>query len=135
MGPAAVRIDNRTLPTTRNWMEVRGLKPDTSYPYEIFVNDRRIGGGEVRTYPVRAIPHDVLCHRRFRHWRCVSKSRRAGDVERVREARRRTANPVRFILTMGDNIYAYVNIGIFDHGFRRPGSRLGRKILRALSRN
>ena len=30
MGPAAVRIDNRTLFTTRNWMEVRGLKPDTS---------------------------------------------------------------------------------------------------------
>ena len=54
MGPAAVRIDNRTLLTTRNWMDVRGLKPDTSYPYEIFVNDRHIGGGEVRTYPLRA---------------------------------------------------------------------------------
>ncbi len=117
MGPAAVRIDNRTLPTTRNWIDVRGLKPDTTYPYEVFVRDRHIGGGEVRTYPERATKMTFFVIGDFG----------TGDSyqDRVAEAmwkefskRDGSDNPVRFILTMGDNIYAYVNIGniIFASG-------------------
>lgn len=109
MGPAAVRIDNRTLPTTRNWMDVRDLKPDTTYPYDVFVNDRRIGGGEVRTYPQRAsrltffVIGDYGIGDSF-------QNRIAQAMWKEYQKREGTDNPVRFIITMGDNIYAYVNI-------------------------
>ena len=109
MGPAAVRIDNRTLFTTRNWMDVRGLKPDTSYPYEIFVNDRRIGGGEVRTYPLRASRMAFFVIGDFGTGDAYQK-RVAQAMWSEYAKRAGTANPIRFILTMGDNIYAIVNI-------------------------
>jgi tartrate-resistant acid phosphatase type 5 len=109
MGPAAVRIDNRTLFTTRNWMDVRGLQPDTNYPYEIFVNDRRIGGGEVRTYPLRASRMTFFVIGDFGTGD-ANQRRIAQAMWKEYAKRAATANPVRFIITMGDNIYAYVNI-------------------------
>ncbi len=110
MGPAAVRIDNRTLPTTRTWMEVRGLKADTAYPYDVFVNDKRIGGGEVRTYPARATRMTFFVIGDFGTGD-VNQNRIAQAMLTEYTKRAASANPVRFILTMGDNIYAYVNIG------------------------
>ncbi len=117
MGPAAVRIDNRTLPTTRNWMQVHGLKPDTTYPYDVFVNDKRIGGGDVRTYPARATRLTFFVIGDFGTGDAY-ENRIAQAMNREYDKRAGTANPVRFILTMGDNIYAYVNIAnlIIDSG-------------------
>ncbi len=109
MGPAAVRIDNRTLFTTRNWMDVRGLKPDTNYPYEIVVNDRRIGGGEVRTYPQRASRMTFFVIGDFGTGDAYQK-RVAQAMWNEYAKRAATPNPVRFVLTVGDNIYAIVNI-------------------------
>jgi hypothetical protein len=109
MGPAAVRIDNRTLQTTRTWVEAHGLKPDTTYPYEVVVNDRRIGGGEVRTYPERAtriaffVIGDFGTGDKFQN--LVAQA-----MAKEFQKRQGTANPIRFILSVGDNIYAYVNI-------------------------
>jgi tartrate-resistant acid phosphatase type 5 len=116
-GAAAVRIDNRTLFTTRNWIEVRGLQPDTNYPYEVFVNDRHIGGGEVRTYPLRASRMTFIVIGDFGTGD-VNERRIAQAMWNEYAKRAATDNPVRFILTVGDNIYAYVNIAslIIDSG-------------------
>ena len=45
LGPAAVRIADRTLNTKKNWVEVKGLRPDTAYPYEVSIRGERAGGG------------------------------------------------------------------------------------------
>src|SRR6202012_2881139 len=47
MGHAQVKINDQTLETGRNWMEVKDLRPDSSYPYEVLVNNQRVGGGVV----------------------------------------------------------------------------------------
>jgi tartrate-resistant acid phosphatase type 5 len=109
MGPAAVRIDNRTLPTTHNWMDVRGLKPDTTYPYEVVVNDRRIGGGEIRTNPLRASRMTFFVIGDFGTGDAY-QNRIAQAMWKEYAKRVGSADPVRFVLTVGDNIYAYVNI-------------------------
>lgn len=110
LGPAAVRIDSRTLSTTRNWVDVRGLKPDTTYPYEVFVNDRHIGGGELRTYPLRASRLTFFVIGDFGTGDSF-ENRVAQAMWNEYSKRAGTDNPVRFIITMGDNIYAYVNVG------------------------
>jgi hypothetical protein len=109
LGQAAVRIDNRTLPTTRNWLDVRGLKPDTKYEYDVVVNDRRMGGGELRTYPVRATRLTFFVIGDFGTGDSFQK-RVAQAMWNEYAKRAATDSPVRFILTMGDNIYAYVNL-------------------------
>lgn len=43
MGRAEVKIGGRTLTASRNWIDLHGLAPDTTYPYELFVGRRRIG--------------------------------------------------------------------------------------------
>lgn len=109
MGPAAVRIDNRTLSTTRNWIDVRGLKADTTYSYEVFVRDRHIGGGEVRTYPLNASRMTFFVIGDFGTGDAF-QNRIAQAMWNEYSKRVATDNPVRFAITMGDNIYAYVNI-------------------------
>jgi hypothetical protein len=138
MGPGAVRIDNRTLSTTRNWIEVRGLKPDTSYAYEVFVNDRHVGGGEVRTYPLRASRLAFFVLGDFGTGDSF-QNRIAQAMWSEYSKRAATDNPVRFVITMGDNIYAYVNVaalvvasGDQDHDwdakFYKPYAELLRSI-------
>jgi hypothetical protein len=109
LGQAAVRIDNRTLPATRNWIEVRNLQPDTTYAYEVFLNDRHVGGGELRTYPVRASRLTFFVIGDFGTGDSF-QNRVAQAMWKEYSKRDGTDNPVRFILTMGDNIYAYVNL-------------------------
>jgi hypothetical protein len=109
MGPAAVRIDNRTLQTTHNWLQVHGLNPDTVYPYQVFVNEKQIGGGNVRTYPVRATKLTFFVIGDFGIGDSY-QNRVAAAMVKEYQKRVNTDSPVRFILTVGDNIYAFVNI-------------------------
>ncbi len=115
MGPAQVRIDNRTLPTDRNWMEVTGLRPDTRYPYEVDVNGRRIGGSVVRTWPARATRLTFFVIGDYGDGGAGQRGVASAMAEEFYR-RQQAGDPVRFVLTVGDNIYASANLGYLIRG-------------------
>lgn len=137
MGAATIRIAGRTLTSPRNWVVVGELAPDTSYAYEIEVDGRRIGGGEVRTHPVRA---RRLAFFVLGDWGNDSQAqyRLAEAMRRELEKRGNTPNPVRFVITTGDNLYADGFLGLKYHTgsrdrdweakFFRPYAELIRRI-------
>ena len=42
LGKAEVAIAGRTEVSDRNWLIVNGLKPDTSFPYEVKIEGRNV---------------------------------------------------------------------------------------------
>jgi tartrate-resistant acid phosphatase type 5 len=115
LGAAQVRIDHRTLPAQHNWLDVTGLTPDTSYAYEVDVDGRRIGGSVVRTWPLRA---GHLAFFAIGDYGDGSAGQRGVAAAMAAELYRRSqsADPVRFVLTLGDNIYASANLGYVIRG-------------------
>ncbi len=115
IGEASVRVAGRTLPAEKNWLEVTGLQPDTVYPYEIDVNGKRVGGSVVRTWPSKAAKLVFFVIGDFGNG---SSAQRAIADAMLAEYRRRaqTPDPVRFVITVGDNIYSNVNLAYFQRG-------------------
>ena len=115
LGAAQVRIGGRTLPTDKNWIEVTGLQPDTAYPYEVAIGGKRIGGSILRTWPTRATRLTFFAIGDFGN---ASSGQREVAAAMTAEFRRRmqSSDPVRFVVTMGDNIYADVNLGLLQRG-------------------
>jgi hypothetical protein len=113
MGPARVRIAGRNVETDRNWAEIGDLQPDTVYQYEVDVNNRRVGGGSLRTYPVRT---QRLTFFVIGDYGTGNSRQREIARAMLREFERRnsTDSPVRFVITVGDNIYSDVNLGYFS---------------------
>jgi hypothetical protein len=104
LGPATVRIADKTVKAKKNWTEVRGLRPDTPYPYEISIGGRRAGGGTVRTWPQQA--------KRLTFFVIGDYGDGSGEQRTLATAmwnefqrRERAGEPVRFVITTGDNIY------------------------------
>ena len=50
-GNARVQVGDRRTETTEAWATISGLKPDTTYPYEVILNGKSIAKGSVRTHP------------------------------------------------------------------------------------
>ena len=131
-GRATVRIGGKNIVESwKNWVLVRGLQPSHEYPYEVLLENRKIGWGKVRTWPQAATKLAFLVIGDY------------GTGERpqyeVAEAMRRTVldketsdNPVRFVLTTGDNIYAdHIWLGLpTGSGDRDQG--LGEQVLSPL---
>ena len=115
LGPAQVRIGGRTIPADRNWMEVTGLQPDTAYPYEVEIGGKRIGGSILRTWPTRATRLTFFVIGDFGN---ASSGQRAvaGAMTAEFQRRMQSPDPVRFVLTVGDNIYGDVNISYLQRG-------------------
>ena len=117
LGKATIRIDGRTLDSDRNWILVKGLAPDRAYPYEVQVGNRKIGAGTARTNPVKAAKLAFFVIGDY--GKGDSKQRRIADAMTAELARRSgSGNPVRFVLTTGDNIYA-------DEVFGFPAGKTG----------
>ena len=110
LGHARVAIGDQVLETEKNWVEVKGLKPDSDYGYELRINGKVAGTGALRTWPVRA---NRLVFFVIGDYGNGSAGQRAiADAMRQEFERRRAANdPVRFVITTGDNIYADLNLG------------------------
>ena len=89
LGKAQVRIADQTLAAEHNWIEVKGLRPDTSYPYEVDLDGRRIGGSVVRTWPARATRLTFFVIGDYGDAGAGATRRRGGDGGRVPEAARR----------------------------------------------
>jgi hypothetical protein len=115
LGEAVVRINGRTLPAEHNWLEVTGLRPDTAYPYEVDVDGRRIGGNVVRTWPERATRLTFFV---IGDYGDAGAGQRAIAAAMTAEYYRldQAGDPARFVLTVGDNIYASVNMGYVMRG-------------------
>jgi hypothetical protein len=104
-GRATVRVGVRTEETDKNWALIEGLEPDTPYPYQVLVKGQKIGEGRVRTYPERAGNLAFLVIGDYGNGSPAQYAVAKAMAEEI--ARRRDSdNPVRFILTTGDNIYA-----------------------------
>jgi Calcineurin-like phosphoesterase len=104
-GLASVRVGAKTEETDRNWARIDGLEPDTSYAYQVRVKGQKIGEGQVRTYPERASKLAFLVMGDYGNGSSAQYALAKVMTEEI--ARRRDSdNPVRFILTTGDNIYA-----------------------------
>lgn len=118
-GPAKVRVgSNEVAVSDRNWAVIQGLQPDTEYDYEVQLNGRKIGGSKVRTWPLKATKLRFL----------VIGDYGTGDrnQEMVAQAmdkefqRLNGANPVRFVITTGDNIYGAFGFAL---RFKNTGDR------------
>jgi tartrate-resistant acid phosphatase type 5 len=103
-GPAVVKIDGREIAVTdQNWTNITGLKPDTDYPYEVSLEGKTIGKSQIRTWPLAS---DKLRFFVIGDFGNASSGQNSVAAAMHREFQRHdAANPVRFILTTGDNFY------------------------------
>jgi tartrate-resistant acid phosphatase type 5 len=118
-GNATIRIAGKTITSNLNYVTVGGLEPDHEYDYQITLGQTKVGEGRVRTWAAQA---DRLCFFVIGDYGTGNKVQ--NDVARAmwEEFQRRstTANPVRFIISTGDNIYG--NIAGFLIGFSHTGA-------------
>jgi hypothetical protein len=105
LGRAEVHLAGRTLETPRNWIEIDGLEPDRSYEYEVRINGRSAGRGTFRTLPLRATRLAFLVIGDYGNG-SRGQYEIAGAMWRAFLDRQSSPNPIRFVLTTGDNIYA-----------------------------
>jgi hypothetical protein len=138
-GKAVLRVGSvEHVVTDKNWHIVNDLLPDTEYPYEVKINGRAMGSGTVRTWPERT---DRLRFFVIGDFGEGSKNQRQVAQVMLREFQKydRTDNPVRFVLTTGDNLYGsfgftlrYRNTGNQDYEwedkFFRPYEQINKRV-------
>jgi hypothetical protein len=119
-GVATVRIDGKTLTSRANWLVVGNLKPDTAYPYQVLLGEKVIGQGMVRTWPA-SVTRLVF----FVIGDYGTGGRTQYEIAKAMwnelQRRENSANPVRFVLTTGDNIYGDVSTFLF--GVKNTGNQ------------
>ncbi|MDX2151221.1 MAG: metallophosphoesterase family protein [Bryobacteraceae bacterium] len=115
-GKATVTVGEKREETEKNWVEVKGLKPDTVYPYEVRVGARTVGKGQVRTWPEEA---QRLTFMVIGDYGNGSRGQRllAEAMTKEFQKRQNSADPVRFVITTGDNIYGQFRV----FGLRNTG--------------
>lgn len=110
-GEATVRLNGERRVSGRNWVEIEGLRPDTEYPYSVSIGGRQIGAGTVRTHPRQARRLDFFVLGDYGNASAgqyaVARAMRE-EFARLKAAGR----PVRFVVTVGDNIYADTFLGL-----------------------
>jgi hypothetical protein len=119
-GEATVRIAGQKLTSQQNWIVVGDLQPDRAYPYTVELNGHVIADSTLRTWPAR---DDKLVFFVIGDYG-TGNSNQQGIARAMRDefARRSaTGNPVRFVLTVGDNIYGDLNTFMF--GVKNTGTK------------
>ena len=106
-GEATVQIDGRTLVTRANQITVAGLSPDHEYSYKVSIGKTAVGQGEVRTWAAKSQRLVFFVIGDFGTGRAPQYliARTMWDEF---QRRAKTENPVRFILSVGDNIYGSI---------------------------
>jgi hypothetical protein len=112
LGAAKIRIADRPLTSSKNWIVVDSLEPDRTYQYTVTVAGNT-ASGQVRTYPEHAT------HLRFfviGDYGTGLAPQREIAAAMLREYSRLASqnDPPRFVLTTGDNIYADLNLGLIS---------------------
>jgi hypothetical protein len=111
LGNAVVRIGGRAVCSERNWVVADGLMPDTAYDYEIEIDGRIRGKGRLRTWEERSERFCFLVIGDYGDG-SAGQYRVAEALTTEFERRADSDCPVRFVLTLGDNIYADANLGL-----------------------
>jgi tartrate-resistant acid phosphatase type 5 len=118
-GNATIQIADRKLVSVGNSVTVGDLAPDHSYHYSVSLHGQVLGEGEVRTWAASSQKLTFFVLGDFG----TGKSPQY-DVARAmwEEFQRRaaTGNPVRFLLSLGDNVYGDVRSRAF--GFSHTGA-------------
>jgi hypothetical protein len=115
-GKATVSVGSQTIESERNWTIVRNLEPAKEYEYEVRIGERKIGGAKFKTWPVQS---DKLVFFVIGDMgNASSEQYRIADVM-AKEFQKRygSDDPVRFVLTVGDNVYGTPLL----FGYRRTG--------------
>lgn len=118
-GEATVRIANRSLVSRQNWMVVGDLKPDTDYNYQVELSSKTIGQGTVHTWAATATKLVFFVIGDYGTGERPQYSI-AQAMWNEFQKRNSSGNPVRFVLTTGDNIYGDFTNVLF--GVRHTGS-------------
>jgi tartrate-resistant acid phosphatase type 5 len=118
-GEATIKIDRRILMTRQNWLVVSGLKPDTEYSYEIAVKGAAIAKNTFRTWAVKSTRLAFFVIGDYGNG-SAAQYEIAGALLDEFTRLSATANPVRFVLTTGDNIYGDISNWLF--GIRHTGA-------------
>ena len=118
-GEATVEIANRKLLAVANSITVGDLAPDRSYKYTVSLRGRMVGQGEVRTWAAKSEKLSFFVVGDFGTGKGPQY-----DIARAmwQEYQRRasTGDPVRFLLSLGDNVYGDVRSRAF--GFSHTGA-------------
>lgn len=118
-GPATVRVGTTEVTSSdKNWVVVTGLQPDTDYEYEVALAGRKIGGSKLRTWAAKA---EKLRFFVIGDWGNGSEGQvKLGNAMSQEFNRLQGENPVRFVITTGDNIYGQFGFGL---RFTRTGDK------------
>jgi hypothetical protein len=118
-GEATVEIANRKLIAVGNSITVADLTPDHAYKYTVSLHGKTLGQGEVRTWAANSQRLTFFVVGDFGTGKGPQYSiARAMWQEYQRRAG--TGNPVRFLLSLGDNVYGDIRgLGI---GFSHTGA-------------
>jgi tartrate-resistant acid phosphatase type 5 len=118
-GNATVEIAGQKLISVGNSITVGDLAPDHSYKYSVSLRGRTLGQGEVRTWAANSQRLTFFVVGDFGDGKAPQyKIARAMWDEFQRRAG--TGNPVRFLLSLGDNVYGDVRGSFF--GFSHTGA-------------
>lgn len=118
-GKAEITVGPKTVTETqRNWVRIDGLEPDKDYSYEVKLNGRSIAKSSVRTWPVKSEKLRFFVIGDFG----TGDRRQAGVAEAMAKELNRLGgdNPVRFVITTGDNIYGKLGLTL---RYRDTGAR------------
>lgn len=118
-GQAVVRINGQSIPTKQSWLRVGNLKPDGVYPYSISLNGVDIAAGAIRTWPAKAETLTFFVIGDFGNGEKVQYAI-AARMEEERLRREKSNQHVRFVFSMGDNIYGQLSAsGAQDRDWER----------------
>ena len=122
---AAARVEiqggSTLVERKRNWVKVTGLSPDREYSYQVSLEGHgRIGTGSVRTYPETSDRLAFFVIGDFGTGKDEQYELAEVMYEVYRERRASSPdNPVRFVITTGDNIYGDKRFGFIGGSLRR----------------
>lgn len=111
-GDATVRIAGKILSTRANQITVAGLKPDQDYEYAVSLGRQAVGQGQVRTWPAKSQRLVFFVIGDYGTGR-APQFQIARAMWDEFQRRSKTDNPVRFILSTGDNIYGNITNIVF----------------------
>ncbi len=107
-GKAVLRVGAKSVETTQAWAVVNGLDPDHLYEYELSLDGKSVRKGHVRTWPEKASTASFIVFGDFGTGRAAQR-RIAEAMTNVVRQRASTGNPIRFVLSTGDNIYSVIS--------------------------
>ena len=118
-GPATIKVGDHSALSRANFVTIGGLQPDHEYNYEVTIGPTKVGSGQFRTWADHADKVAFFVIGDFGTGQ-PPQYQIAKTMWDEFQRRMKTDNPVRFILSVGDNLYG--NIASFLFGISATGA-------------